>query len=85
MRAPVSRSRPLFSPGAPACWSCDHPLVGGLGLAGEFALGVAHQLVGGPDPGGAPGVLRGAGGDLQAAELLAGQRGLLVGVVLCSG
>jgi hypothetical protein len=54
-------------------------------LAGEFELSVGHELVGGPDPGGASCVLGGAGGDLDAAELLAGRRWLLVGVVLAAG
>ena len=86
MRAPVSRSRPLFSPGPPACWSWTEPLVGDLGLLGELDA----------RPGGSPslvlqmparglGVFRGAGGDLQPAQLLLGQRGLLVGVVLAAG
>ena len=64
MRAPVSRSRPLFLRCAGLLVG-DHPLVGDLGLLGELALGVAHRAVGGPDPGGAVRVLRGAGGDLE--------------------
>ena len=53
MRAPVSRSRPpcgwlrLFA-GLAACQSRTMRCVGGLGLLGELALGVAHPLRGWP-------------------------------------
>jgi hypothetical protein len=60
----------------------DYPLVGELGLFGEFALGDAHEVIGGPDPSGTARVLGSAGGDFQPPQLLSGQRGLLVGVVL---
>ncbi len=82
MRAPVSRPRPLSLRGRSCLLVGDRPFVGDLGLAREFEFGLAHHLVGGPDPGGARGVLRRARGDFQAAEFLAGQRRLLVGVVL---
>src|SRR3954451_17169717 len=58
--------------------------VGELGLFGERAFGVAHGVVGRPDRGGALG-LGGAGGELEAAQLLLGQRRLGVGVVLAAG
>ena len=58
MRAPVSRPRP-FSRGRAGLLVGDHSLVGDLGLAREFEFGLAHHLVGGPDPGG-PGVFFGA-------------------------
>jgi hypothetical protein len=60
MRAPVSRSRPLF-------WLVvrlvvgDHPLVGHLRLLGESAFGVQNRAVGAPDPSSCLGVFRGAG------------------------
>ena len=80
MRAPVSRSRPLLPPrGLPVA---DGALVGGLRLLGELFLGLAHPLAGGPGAGGLALARRGAGGDLEPAELLGGQRRLLVGVVL---
>ena len=55
--------------------------VGVFGLAGEVEFGVAEQAVSDPE---AFAVLpaRGAGGDLQAADLLGRQRGLAEGVVL---
>ena len=81
MRAPVSGPRPLSLRGGAGLLVGDRPFVGDLGLAGEFEFGLAHHLVGGPDPGGAR-FLRRARGDFQAAEFLAGQRRLLVGVVL---
>ena len=63
----------------------DGALVGGLGLGGELLFGVAHLLVGDPHPGGFARPDGRAGGDLQPPELLGGQRGLLVGVVLLAG
>jgi hypothetical protein len=63
----------------------DHPLVGGLGLLGELALGLAHRLAGALDAGGRLGVLRRAGGQFELPELPVGERGLLVGVILASG
>ena len=84
MRAPLSRSRPPFSSGA-ACQSATMPLVGGLGLRGELPLGLAHPLVGDPDAGRLALARRRAGGDLEPAQLLGGQRRLLVGVVLAAG
>src|ERR1700727_1391808 len=60
---------PAFLAGLPACgrrpFACrrSRPL-------GEFALSVAEHVVGSPDADGAWGVLRGAGGDLEAPELL---------------
>src|SRR5271169_909486 len=59
--------------------------VGNLCLSGELALGLSHRIVGAPDAGGLRAVALGAGGDLKAAQLLPGQRGLLVGVVLLAG
>ena len=56
--------------------------VGDLGLARELALGLADGVVGVPDAGGLGRVALVAGGELEAAQLLAGQRRLLVGVVL---
>src|SRR5271169_1777385 len=56
--------------------------VGNLCLSGELALGLSHRIVGAPDAGGLRAVALGAGGDLKAPQLLLGQRGLLVGVVL---
>src|SRR5271167_1253371 len=61
------------------------PCVGDLGLASELTLGLTYRIVGTPDAGGLRAVALGAGGDLKAAELLLGQRGLLVGVVLFAG
>ena len=58
--------------------------VGDLALAGELALGLAHGRVG--RPGARLGLaLGGAGGELEAAQLLFGQRGLGIGVVLLAG
>ena len=56
--------------------------VGGLGLVGELALGFADGFVGVPDAGGLGRVARVPGGELEAPQLLAGQRRLGVGVVL---
>jgi len=66
MRAPVSRR---VSGRASGELVLDNALVGGLGLLGEFAFGLAHHGVGAPDPGRLACVLSGAGGDLEAAEL----------------
>jgi hypothetical protein len=52
---------------------------------GELMFGGAHQLAGGMDPGAAAGVAGCARGKLEVAQLLAGQRRLLVGVVLAAG
>src|SRR4051794_5862693 len=84
MRAPVSRSRPPFSLG--------------LRLVGLGPCGCRRSRLGGRARARPRGWRRwrsrsrscswrtsGAGGDLQAAELLLGQRGLLVGVVLATG
>ena len=57
MRAPVSRSRPLFDR-AGGLAVADGLRVGVLGLAGEVAFGFAQRAVGGPD---AAAVLRSAG------------------------
>ena len=46
MRAPVSRSRPLFLAGRSGLLVGDHPLVGDLGLLGECAFGVTDRAVG---------------------------------------
>ena len=73
---------PTFLAGARGLPVFDDPLVGGLGLLGELALGLADRDVAAPDPAGRLGVLRRAGGDLQPAQLALGQRRLLVGVVL---
>jgi hypothetical protein len=62
----------------------DHPLVGGLGLLGELAPGLAHPLAGGPHAGSRALQRRGAGGDLEQPQLLGGQRRLPVGVVLAA-
>ena len=83
MRAPLSRSRPSFR-------RCrlpvgDRPRVGGLGLLGELALGVAHLLPRRPDAGVGALQRRGAGADLEQPQLLGGQRRLRVGVVLAAG
>src|SRR5271168_2904998 len=59
--------------------------VGNLCLSGELALGLSHRIVGAPDAGCLRGVALRAGGDLKAPQLLLGQRGLLVGVVLFAG
>src|SRR5271165_657146 len=59
--------------------------VGDLGLSSELALGLADRVIRAPDAGGLRCVALGAGRDLQAPELLPGQRGLLVGVVLLTG
>jgi hypothetical protein len=53
-------------------------------LERERAFGVAHRVVGRPDALAAL-VARGAGGELEAAHLLVGQRGLREGVVLAAG
>src|SRR3954454_10881343 len=65
-----------------SCWSSgllvgDEPRVGDLGLLGEPALGLTDREVAAPDPARGPSVLRAAGGDLQPAQLLLGQRRLL--------
>jgi hypothetical protein len=52
---------------------------------GELAFGVAHPFAGGPQAGALAFPRRGAGGDFEQPELLGGQRGLLVGVVLLAG
>ena len=80
MRAPVSRSRPPSPSGGVAV--ADGACVGELGLAGEVAFGLADRVVGGPDARCVGAAARRAGGDLQPAQLLLGQRGLGVGVVL---
>src|SRR5271167_3739434 len=59
--------------------------VGDLSLTSELALGVADRVVGAPDASGLGGVALRAGGDLQAPELLSGERWLGVGVVLLAG
>jgi hypothetical protein len=51
-------------------------------LLGEFAFCPAHLLPGRPGPGALALQRRGAGADLDQAQLLGGQRGLLVGLVL---
>src|SRR5437667_4770614 len=56
--------------------------VGELGLAGELALGLTDRVVGAPDTGSLRGIALGTGGYLKAPQLLLGQRGLLVGVLL---
>src|SRR3954468_19292475 len=62
----------------------DGAFVGALSLEREFAFGVAHRVVGGPDT--VPALpARGAGGELEAAHLLFGQGGLGEGVVLAAG
>src|SRR5512133_2553475 len=58
--------------------------VGALRLEGELAFGLAHRLVGRPDTVAALSA-RGAGGELEAAHLLGGQRRLGEGVVLAAG
>src|SRR4051794_35508709 len=51
----------------------DGAFVGALGLQGEFALGLSHCVVGGPDR--TPSLpARGAGRDLEPAHLLLRQR-----------
>jgi hypothetical protein len=70
-------------PGALACsagcfarfsgWSSgslvdDQPLVGGFGLFGQSAFGLADCVVGARDAADGRGVFRGAGGELEAAE-----------------
>ena len=80
MRAPVSRSRPVW-------WRCglpvlNHSCVGRFGLFSELALGLAHCVVVGVDPGGGAFVAFGAGHQLELAQLLGRQRRLGVGVVL---
>ena len=84
MRAPVSRSRPLSSLGS-GLPVLHESLVGDLGLFGELALGFTHRTGHRRDPGGGLGVSRGAGFEFELAELLRGQGGLLVGVVLAAG
>jgi hypothetical protein len=59
----------------------DGARVGGLGLLGELAFGLADRVVGVPDAGGRGCVAAGAGGELEPAQLLARQRRLGVGVV----
>src|SRR4051794_2345081 len=61
----------------------DGAFVGALRLEREFAFGLAHRRVGAPDVAAAP-PARGAGGELEAAQLLGGQRGLGEGVVLAA-
>src|SRR3954453_11899448 len=61
----------------------DGALVGALGLEREFAFGLAHRLVGAPDVAAAL-AARGAGGELEAAHLLGGQRQVGAGVVLAA-
>src|SRR5664279_1371563 len=63
----------------------DRARVGDLPLAGELALGLADRVVGAPDAGGLGAVARRTGGDLKTPQLLLGQRGLGVGVVLFAG
>jgi hypothetical protein len=62
----------------------DDSLVGGLGLPGELALCRAHLLACRPGPGVFALQRRGAGADLEQAQLLGRQRGLRVGVVLAT-
>ncbi len=83
MRAPVSRSRPPSRRRSRALVA-DQPLVGGLGLRGELAFGLAHRVVAAPRPARGSGVFRGAGGQLEPAQLLLGQRWLLMGIVLAA-
>src|SRR4051794_33415708 len=75
--------------GAPCRCGCgpvgDEPAVGGFGLFGELALAfavgaLAVGVLG--RQGAASGVPFGAGAQFEGAELLAGQRRSLVGVVL---
>src|SRR3954469_2470100 len=82
VRAPVSHPRPPWSAG----WLASRRrwLVGELGLFGERAFGLAHRVVRRPDVAAAL-PARGAGGELEAAHLLGGERGLGVGVVLAAG
>jgi hypothetical protein len=49
MRAPVSRSRPLFSPAVRPV-GCDHPLLRHFGLHGQCTLGAKDRPVDAPDP-----------------------------------
>jgi hypothetical protein len=70
---------PTFLAGGCGLPVLDDALVGGLGLLGELALGLTDRDVAAPDAAGRLGVLRRAGGDLEPAELLLGQRRLLVG------
>src|SRR5215218_5304857 len=60
----------------------DGALVSGFGLTRERAFGFAHPLPGRPDSGVGALERRRAGADLEQAQLLLRQRGLLVGVVL---
>ena len=78
MRGPMSRSRP-----SSLLAVFDRAFVGALGLEGEFAFGVGQRVVGRPDVAAAL-VARGAGGELEAAHLLLGQRRLREGVVLAA-
>jgi hypothetical protein len=75
MRVPVSRLRPSL-----VASRCETP-VGGFGLTGEFELCLAERLGGRPDAGLALAPW-GAGGELELAQLLAGQGGPAEGVVL---
>jgi hypothetical protein len=84
MRAPVSRSRPL-SRRCSSLLVLDHPLVGHLCLHGQCTFGVQNRAVGAPDPRGRLRARRSAGGQLKLPQLLLGQRGSLVGVVLAAG
>jgi hypothetical protein len=54
-------------------------------VTSALALGLADRVVSAPDPAGGLGVFRGASGDLQPPQLLLGQRGLLVRVILAAG
>ena len=83
MRAPVSRSRPPSSVRLPASRgpsACRRPRLArrACARASRIACLVAQMPVGLP-------FAWGAGADLEQPELLGGQRGLLVGVVLVAG
>jgi hypothetical protein len=84
MRAPVSRSRHFLCRSS-GLLVLHEPLVGDLGLFGELLLGCSHGAIDRRDPGGGLGVSRGAGFEFELAELVGGQGGLLVGVVLATG
>jgi hypothetical protein len=75
MRVPVSRPRLVWLPVG------DEAPVGGLGLASDLQFCLAQRLVSGPDAG-LTLAAWGAGGELEPAQLLAGQGGPAEGVVL---
>src|SRR5207253_3290471 len=76
---------PTFAAAGGCLPVAHHPGVGRLGLAGELELGFAQRRPVGPHSGALAPQRRGAGADLEQAQLLGRQRWLLVGVVLAAG